>query len=788
MADLWQVTLVSPPYAVLTYVRPQYFPEVCIGQRVIVPLGKSHRMGVVVGPADAAPNGVEVKPLLWPLEVVPLLDADYLDMAKTLASRQMVRVGRILEAVLPRGLRTAAVTFKVDRHVAQRTLPASIRPSALPSFSQEDVRALMALWLSGRMRVRVNAKREAEERYVSLVSDPPWAVRPNAKRQIRVLEYLLDNGPQSLFSLRHALGAWAPETVAKMEGRGLVLLGELTADQLAEVDQGPEAGVNYTSPDFALTKEQQQAMDEMTATLNTGGGTHLVHGVTGSGKTVLYLEMARRCLEQGRSVVLLAPEVALASKLYRSVVEHFPNAKAVFYHGYQSPKKRAATFCSLAGESDPVIVVGTRSSLFLPVADLGMVVMDEEHDESFKQEERLAYHAKEVAWYRVEQSGGLLLLGSATPDIKTFHAAQNGTIPLSSLRERVGDSRLPEVELVDIVALNDSANPFSPVTVEALQETVKAGNQAVVMLNRRGYAPVMYCLDCTQTVSCPDCEVGMTYHKGHERLVCHYCGLSYHYPLLCPQCGGSHFLPMGEGTERLEERLADILPDGANVVRLDRDATRRQENMEEILGAFGRGEAQVLVGTQMISKGHHFPKVTLVVVPDGDLGLNLPDYRSSERTFQLLVQVAGRAGRGDNPGRVLIQTRNPQHPIWREVVAGDYQGFFEREIGRRKLFGYPPFSRLALIRMSHPADYKQGMAAISLFARTVKPLAAQSGITVLGPAPAPLAMLRGRRRFNCLLKGSDWSQLRTLYAHVVQANPNPKKIRISLDLDPLMTL
>ncbi len=788
MADLWQVTLVSPPYQVLTYERPSYFPDLLPGQRVIIPLGNSHRMGVVVGPVDAAPEGVALKPLIWPLELEPLLTPDYMDMAETLAARQMASVGRILESILPRGLRTAAVTFRVDKHMSERKLPASVKPSQIRKYDEADQKALMDLWLAGRMRVRINAQREAEERFASLVSDPPWAVRPNAKRQIRVLEYLLDNGPQSLYSLKHSLGDWAPEIAAKMEGSGLVSLGELTADHMAEVD-GVSAGCGgKENLDYDLTEEQQAALDEMSATLEKGGGAHLVHGVTGSGKTVLYLEMARRCLEKGRSVLLLAPEVALACKLYRNVNEHFPDGHTIFYHGYQSPKKRELTFTGLARDEKPAIIVGTRSALFLPVVNLGMVVLDEEHDESFKQEDRLAYQAKEVAWYRVDRTGGLLVLGSATPDVKTFHAAKGGAIPVSTLKKRVGNAVLPAVELVDISSLSNSSQPFSPYTLESIKETVKAGNQAIVMLNRRGYAPVMYCLDCGETVRCHECEVGMTYHKGRERVVCHYCGLSHSYPLLCSKCGGSNFIPMGEGTERLEEHLSEVLPEGTKVLRLDRDATRRQERMEEILGAFGRGEAQVLVGTQMISKGHHFPKVTLVVVTDGDLGLNLPDYRSNERTFQLLVQVAGRAGRGENPGKVIIQTRNVNHPIWSEVLSGDYPGFYDREISRRRMFGYPPFSKLALIRISFPADYKDGQGALSLFSGILKQQAEGLGITVLGPAPAPMSMLRGRRRFNCLLKGTDWGKIRTLYAHVAHANPNPRKIRTSLDLDPLTTM
>ncbi|MEF2231779.1 MAG: primosomal protein N' [Pseudodesulfovibrio sp.] len=787
MADLWQVTLVSPPYQVLTYERPSHLPALESGQRVIVPLGKSHRMGVVVGPVADPPEGVNIKPLIWPLERRPLLSADYIDLAANLASRQMSSVGRILEILLPRGLRTASVSFRVDRHMTDRDLPGTLSPSALGRMGGDDLTALHDLWEAGRMRVKLSHKREAEERFATLASDPPWPVRPNAKRQLRLLEYLFDNGPRSLFSLKYALGDWAADTVVQLEKIGLVTLGRVAADTVDEVDRDDASCDGPVESAQEPTQAQRNVLAELTATLDAGGGAHLLHGVTGSGKTLVYTEMVRVCLERGRSVILLAPEVALACSLYREVAARFPGERVVLYHGYQSPGKRETAFARMARETGPVIVVGTRSSLFLPVVRPGMIVLDEEHDESFKQEERLSYHAKEVAWFLAERARALLVLGSATPDVKTFQAARSGAIPMSTLAERVGGSELPGVSLVDISGLTGDAF-FAPATLAAITETVRAGEQVIVMLNRRGYAPVMYCLDCGEAVRCPECEVGMTYHKGRERVVCHYCGLTYPYPMLCAKCGGGNFIPMGEGTERLVERLEEALPEGTAVLRLDRDATRRQERMEEILDAFGRGEAPVLVGTQMISKGHHFPKVTLVVVADGDLGLNLPDYRSGERTFQLLVQVAGRAGRGETPGRVLIQTRNPGHPIWKEVLTGDYGGFFDREIGRRKLFGYPPFSRLALVRISYPVKFEGGAEALALFGRVLKEKAGALGVTVLGPAPAPLGMLRGRRRFNCLFKGDDWGKLRTLYGHLLRANPVPAQVRVVLDLDPLTTL
>jgi len=287
---------------------------------------------------------------------------------------------------------------------------------------------------------------------------------------------------------------------------------------------------------------------------------------------------------------------------------------------------------------------------------------------------------------------------------------------------------------------------------------------------------------------CPDCQVGLTYHKLRERLVCHYCGLSYPYPIPCAKCGGVTFVPMGEGTERLEEYFLRTLGHEVSVLRMDRDSARRQERMEEILRRFREGEAQVLVGTQMLSKGHHFPGVTLVVVANADMGLYLPDYRAAERTYQLLVQVSGRAGRGDKPGLVLVQTRNPAHPFWDFVLRADYQGFYAREIASRQRFRYPPFTRLALLRLSCPADREQPQQALLAFGKALREAARTLGVDVLGPAPAPLAQLRGRKRFNCLLKCADWQPIRALFSALSRVDVAPGDFRLELDLDPVNML
>ena len=786
----WQVWLASPPYAALTYLCPDWFPGPRPGLRVLAPLGRSLRAGVLHEPCAAPPEGVDLKPLVWPLEQEPVLDPGTLELVRELSARHMAHPGRVLELVLPRGLRSASVSFSVEHPDFRPTLS----PKTLQSLPTERLEALARLWAEGRMRVRLAPRRQAEELFVMLAADPPWAVRPNAVHQIRLLERLFDNGPMSLGAVRAVFGEPGIQALKRLATAGTVRLGEPLdaadgADEIPACAPLPDENVKALS----ATAEQQAALDELLPALESGSARMaLMHGVTGSGKTHVYLELARRCLELGRSALLLAPEVALACHLWRQTRAALPAAEAYFSHGYQSPRRREQTFAHIGAAAStkrgPVLVVGTRSALFLPIRDLGLVVLDEEHDESYKQEERLPYHAKELAYSRIQRSGGLLVLGSATPDVKTFHAGQSGQLPVQTLARRVGSRSLPEVRLVDIAGLKDPDEPFAPETQEAIRSALDAGEQVIVMLNRRGYSPVMYCMACEEVPKCPDCQVGLTYHKLRERLVCHYCGLSLPYPMPCGKCGGVTFVPMGEGTERLEEYFLRTVGHAIKVLRMDRDSARRQERMEEILRRFREGEAQVLVGTQMLSKGHHFPGVTLVVVANADMGLYLPDYRAAERTYQLLVQVSGRAGRGERPGRVLVQTRNPAHPFWDFVLRADYQGFYAREIAQRQKFRYPPFTRLALLRLSCPANQEHVQQALAAFAKALREAARPLGVDVLGPAPAPLAQLRGRKRFNCLLKCADWQPIRSLFGALSRDQAATGAFRLELDLDPVNML
>ena len=783
------VALLSPPYSTLTYAAPADLPDTLWqpGLRVAVPLGNGAlRVGVLLDdgrPQTDLPPEITPRPLIWPLEQIPLLSADHLDMIRQLALRQATTAGNILGHILPLGLRTTQVRLR--RFTGGK--PQMLSLKTLVQLPDAERAVLAAAFRAGQVDL-VPARADAAEGEVcELHADPPWPVRPNALRQIALLDHLLEQGPSTRRTLLRRLGESAVPALQALVQRGLIRIRPRDETDIKDEENG-ESLLPPPPAAFALSAEQRAALDSLRQALDAEtASTHLLYGVTGSGKTAVYLELARACLERQRSVILLAPEVALALKLRRDAACALPGAPLYFFHGYQSPARREHAFRELAARREPCLVVGTRSALFLPVPRLGAVVLDEEHDASFKQDEGLHYQAKEVAWFRVAQSRGLLVLGSATPDIKTFHAAQGGSLPVERLPRRVGGGTLPNISLVDISGLAGSESLLAPESLEALRDTVRRGEQAVVLLNRRGYAPLMYCLDCATVARCPHCEIGLTYHKGRERLICHYCGYSTPFPTICPTCRGMHYLPMGEGTERLTETLSTLVAPQGRVLRLDRDSTRRPGRMEEILEAFARQEAQILVGTQMLSKGHHFPNVTLALVADGDLGLNLPDYRAAERTFQLLVQSAGRAGRGSKAGSVLIQTRDAGHYCWKYIRESDFEGFYAEEIARRERRRYPPFVRLALIRISFAADFEAGPAAVNALGSRLRSLGKELGVAVLGPAPAPLAILRGRRRFHCLLKSADWPSIRRLYSDIA-AGTDMRHLRLFLDLDPVNML
>ena len=766
MRQFCAVLLLSSPYSVLTYALPRELPSGMwhVGARVVVPLGKSFRVGILTLIGVEEPADCICKDVLWPVDRKPFFSAAYLDFIRDLSIRQMDAAGKILARVLPSALRDLPL-FRTHAGEAVR-----IGDLAMDGGRE----GLVEEWLAGRFAPHVCPRRQ--ERLFSLAAEPPWPVRPQATAQLDLLRYLDVHGVSSAKALHGHFGKNVSQTLRTLLQKKLI----------CEVDSPfvPEKVCQAAAGDFVLTGEQQRAVVGLRDLLDDPSSrSALLFGVTGSGKTAVYLALASHCLCIGKHVMLLAPEVGIALKLFQDVRQGLPEATVRLFHGYLNQGERQRVFTELADQACPCVVVGTRSSLFL-LLEPGLVILDEEHDASFKQDEGLIYQARELAYGRIARSGGLLLMGSATPDVKVFHSATNGGIALQRLPNRVGEARLPEVRLVDLRVEPPEHGPFATSVRDALVEAVHAGEQVIILHNRRGYSPVLYCEACSEPVKCPHCQVSMTLHKRRELLLCHYCGYSLQFPLSCPGCKGNEFLPLGAGTERLEEFLRDDLPRDTRILRLDRDTSRRVGSMQETLAAFSRQEAQILVGTQMLSKGHHFPGVTLVVVVDGDLGLNLPDYRATERSFQMLVQVAGRAGRGEKNGRVLIQTRNPGHYCWQFVRENDYEGFFAREIALRQTMGYPPFVKLALVRISMPLDQPEA-ELLSAFGSRMRLVCPAAGVRLLGPAPAPLSVLRGRKRFQCLLKADMWPAIRGVYAQMREMLAKEKNVRVSVDLDPM---
>jgi primosomal protein N' (replication factor Y) len=530
------------------------------------------------------------------------------------------------------------------------------------------------------------------------------------------------------------------------------------------------------------TEEQTRALAVLTQALEQASfAPFLLHGVTGSGKTEVYLRAIGAALERGRQALVLVPEIALTPQLVGRFRARFGDrgALAVLHSGLSNGERYDAWRSIARGEAD--IVIGARSAVFAPLERLGILVVDEEHEASYKQGEGFRYHARDLALLRGQMAGATVLLGSATPSVTTFERARSGQTGYLTLQQRAEARRLPAVELVDM-----RATPFGEVLsaplVSAIEATLAAGEQGVLLLNRRGFSPYLLCADCGATFRCPNCEITLTYHQGRRLLRCHYCDYQQAPPELCPACLGGNVMPEGVGTERLEESLATLFP-LARIGRMDRDTTGRKGAHQELVSAMEGRQLDLLVGTQMVAKGHDFPGVTLVGVINADSTLNFPDFRSAERTFSLLTQVAGRAGRGDRPGRVLIQTYTPEHYALVCASSHDYLAFYEQELAFRQELGYPPWGFLVnlVLAGNDPARVSQSAAALAVALER-----AAAGVEVLGPAPCPLSRLRGKTRLQILLKAAARPPLRRLLPTL----PSLRSLLLSgvtltVDVDPI---
>lgn len=785
------VALLSPPYSLLTYTLPSWLP--CMlwrpGVRVAVLLGKEMlRIGIVVAldhQKPDLPHNAVLRPILWALEKIPMFSDKYIQMIQELSLRQSIPFGKVFASILPIGLRTTQVQLK---SIYNNRLD-NLKLKDLIYKTEEDLIHIGSVWMSEEDSDWLASQKKSAVplEQCRLNVDPPWPIRPSATRQRVMLDFLFEYGTISKKELLQILGKEYQSTLATLVRYGSVsvtpqsIIATKDKDLIDTTALLPPIPLLY----YTLNDEQEEAVTLLKKSLRKKQAeTFLLFGITGSGKTAIYLEIVQECISNNQSILLLAPEVALALKLQQEIKLVFPTIPCYLAHGYQSTQQKEDLFRKIAKNQIAKIIVGTRSALFLPLTNIGAIILDEEHDSSFKQDERLIYHAKEIAWFRAVQSNALLLLGSATPDIKTFHAVENAKISLVTLTTRIGEGVLPKIKLINSQKSGSKEGIFAQESLNALKETLELGEQAVILLNRRGYAPIIYCITCGKSIRCPSCNVGMTYHKVQECLICHYCGKNIRFPCPCPSCNGMQFLPMGQGTEKIEEEIRTILPQKSAVLRLDHDTTRRPGRTEKILQTFAQGKAQVLIGTQMLSKGHHFPNVTLVIVANADIGLNIPDYRAAEKTFQLLTQSAGRAGRGEKAGQVFIQTYDTSHYCWKYIQQHDYIGFYKHEIALRQKWLYPPFIKLALIRLSYPVEWRDGKDWVKKIQALLDKWSKQLEVSIRGPVLSPIPILRGRNRFQCLLKSNSWQNIRTIF-HKIQTISLPKKLRVILDIEPI---
>jgi primosomal protein N' (replication factor Y) (superfamily II helicase) len=716
------------------------------GQWVKVPFGPRSLVGLYVGPADQAPAGVSIKPVQGLLSDIPPIPPTLIHLARWTADRYLATFAAALRLLLPAEARRQEVkTLKITHYALLLDEPA--------------------------------AQAQAE------------AVRKKAPKQAALLEYLLQHdGQASLPELTEALG----ETV-----RGPVEValekGWMTAGQ-RQKRRDPFAGEDGIAPRTPphLTPEQAEALASIEQELLAPESFRqpvLIHGVTGSGKTELYLRAITAVQEHGKQAICLVPEIALTPQMIERFRARFGAAVAVLHSALSAGEKFDEWQRIRRGEVS--IVVGARSAIFAPFDNVGLIIIDEEHEHSYKQESPApCYHAREVAEERARLDGALLVLGSATPALESFHKARSGQYRLVAMAHRVDVRPMPAVTLVDMREELRSGNKsiFSQPLQEALDQTIAAGEQVILFLNRRGYNTFIMCRSCGEAVTCPNCAVAMTYHLGENHLACHYCDHQTRVPLSCPTCGSKAIRHMGAGTERVEEELHKLYP-RIRVARMDVDTTRRKGSHAAILKRFGDRDVDVLVGTQMIAKGLDFPEVTLVGVVLADTSLNLPDFRAAERTFGLVTQVAGRAGRGLKPGRVMVQTYQPDHYSLLAAREHDYEGFYRQEIGFRKKLDYPPFAELVHLVLSGEDEPR-----VMETARLVANLLQDGGFTgeLLGPAPAPLARLRGQFRYHLVLKGTDLARMtREVRAAFSQAGGKWRKgkdIRLTVDVGPVSIL
>jgi primosomal protein N' (replication factor Y) (superfamily II helicase) len=788
------------------------------GARVLIPFGNRGVTGVVVGDG-AAPelDADRVRAIEDVLDETPSLNRELVELCRWVADYYQAPPGEVLRAALPVGSR---VSF-AQRVVLTEAGRAALSGEASAALSRADRQLLGSLAAAGgalartrlrrdrgadlatlqdrglveitaeRSRPRVRARLVRVATLVRPLSEDDLAKVAQAPRRRDTLDALVAAGGTADVA---ALAERVPRASAHLRELSRLGLVEIKAREVrrdgwtAASAQAVAAAPQEPPP---LTEPQAAALAAVRGSLaESRFAPFLLHGITGSGKTEVYLHAIAEVLQRGRTAIVLVPEISLTPQLSARFRARFGDQVAVLHSGLSDGERFDEWHRLRSGAAQ--IALGARSAVFAPVANLGIVVVDEEHDPSFKQEEGVRYHARDVALVRAQRSGALCVLGSATPSLESFYGARSGRYRLLSLPGRATARPLPEVDLVDLRVYRPEGDAMLTAPLaSAIESTLSNGDQVILFLNRRGFSTFVICRRCGHAFRCSHCSVSLTYHRAIERLLCHYCGYAEPVPTACPECGGKQTIERkGIGTEKVAAAVQERFP-GARIARLDRDSAAGA-GLQNVLAAVARREVDILVGTQMVTKGHDFPGVTLVGVLCADTGLSLPDFRAGERTFQLLTQVAGRAGRGDRPGKVMIQTFQPQALPVAAARTHDYHRFFQAEASARAELDYPPSGHLIAIRLDG-CDADSVVRAARKLGQHAEALKAarQAAVTILGPVEAPLGRIKGRTRWHLWLRGSDRKTVRRFVRELIALIDGvvcPASVRVTVDVDPVSAL
>lgn len=744
------------PLPPLTYLAPE---GLSAGVRVRVKVRNSPAWGVVLGP-DPKPPAAKLRGIEEVLDPFPLLPPKLRELLVFTAGYYACGLAHLMALCLPQSVQADWQTPVPDGRRLQDLRDAG---------DWLQLGAIGEAWHRGELTLpSLFHRRELRGAGLTVAcrTERPHPAKVTAA-QGRVLTLLEEGGGSMVESELLQSAKVSASVLGTLERHGLL-------ERLRRVDLLSQKREDLLHKQVRLNAEQVRAAEAVSL---QGFQTYLLYGVTGSGKTEVYLEIAERVLASGRRVLWLVPEIGLTPRLLARLEARFPGQVAVGHAGLNATEKQADVVRLLKDEAP--LFVGVRNAVLAPQRNTGLIIVDEEQEASYKSEEHPRIHARDLAIKRAQIEGCPVILGTATPSLESWHAAQSGRYQLLRLTERPAGSRLPVVQVVDLRECYKEARKkvvFSPLLLKAMKDTLARGEQVMLLLNRRGFENFWMCRACGRTLDCPHCSISLTYHKGAYRLRCHLCGWETAPPEACIHCGAEHLRGVGEGTEQIEDQLQQLFP-AARILRLDRDTTQRKGALEAGLLAAENGEVDILVGTQMLAKGHTFPKLTLVGILNADLGLKIADFRAAERTFHLLTQVAGRAGRAELPGRVILQTYSPDHPAIVHAVAQNFVGFAEAELPYRQGMAYPPFAALSLYR----SEGETPEAAHEPLRHLKTELLRVPGLRILGPLEAPIAKVKDRYRMQLILKASA----RTILTEALRTAPLEPGGPISLDRDPV---